>query len=82
MGVEKEIDGRQAARFVQNFFIEQYGAFGVNLFSVTGVEYDEEKKIWTVTCGFYRTLAAPNMEFYTVLVHSDGRIASVKKATT
>jgi hypothetical protein len=82
MGVEKEIDGRQAARFAQNFFIEQYGSFGVVLFEVTNVDYDEEKKMWAVTCGFYRTLVAPQMEFYTVLVHSDGRIASVKKATT
>jgi len=79
MDLEREIDGRQATRIVQDYFNEQYGIFGVVLFEILNATYDEEKKSWTVDCSFYRTAAASQKDFYSVVLHSDGRIGSVKK---
>jgi hypothetical protein len=79
MDSKDEIDGREATRVVQNYFMERYGQFGVNLFGVESVEFDEKKKVWTIICSFYRTLAATQEDFYSITVRLNGKIGSVKK---
>ena len=77
MSSETEIDGRQATKLVQQYFTEQYGVFGVNVFEVVNAEYDKNEKRWTVRCSFYRTLLGPQKSVYEVVVYLDGRIGSV-----
>lgn len=76
---EAKIDGRRATKIVQQYFMEQYGAFGVNLFEVQNVNYNENDESWTVECSFYRTMLTQEKSFYSVVVHSDGTIGPVRK---
>lgn len=79
MNLEKKLDGRQVTKIVSDYFVQAYGALGVIQFEVSRVEYDEDENVWTVECSFYRSVVAPQKDFYEVAINSDGTIASVRK---
>ena len=79
MSLGQEIDGRQATRLVQDYFMEQYGQYGVTVFEVESLEYDKDEKKWTLECSFFRTLLTQQKSHYSVVVYLDGKIGPVKK---
>ena len=80
MSLEKKLDGKQVTKIVSDYFVETYGGpYGVIQFEVLRVEYDEGEKVWTVECSFYRSMVAPEKDFYQVVINSDCSIASVRK---
>lgn len=79
MSSETEIDGRRATQLAQQYFVEQYGPYGVLVFEIESAEYNQSDKSWTVTCSFFRTFMTAQKSYYSVVIYSDGRIGPVKR---
>ena len=73
-----ELDGREAALKVREFFHDTHGPLGVLMFEV-------EKAIhsggaWLIRCSFYPSFLARSKVYYDVVVDAEsGRILEVKQ---
>ena len=79
MSLNNKLDGRQATKKVIDYFTETYGSNGVIQFEIINVDFDSNKGVWTIDCGFFRNYVSSIKDFYKVEVNSDGDIASVKR---
>ncbi|MBI2909299.1 MAG: hypothetical protein HYX92_16765 [Chloroflexi bacterium] len=72
-------DAREATVAVRQYFEQAHGPFGVNLFQVERVTWDESSREWTIECSFFPTIAMTQKAYYKVTVSEDGSIRRVDK---
>jgi len=73
-----ELDGREAALKVREFFHDTHGPLGVLMFEVESADFNGGK--WHIRCSFYPSFLATAKVRYEVVVDAEsGRILEVNQ---
>lgn len=76
------LDGRTASLKARDYLVTMHGNFSVWNFQVEEVEFNEQTKIWIITCSFSPGMFDPQRLNYEVQITDEGDLRSAKKIKT